>query len=162
MVIGVFTEIAPLLKQCPNVVNSRDEQFKKVASMLEIFDNPSYTALVNVALASYENLDDVGLDLKLGMLELREDHCSASGKAFGRILKRLIESDASLSKYIWWTAEKVVEIGTEKVKYTTSKAVEMGTSSVYYAIDWAKQRVISTLGVTENMFTQLIWSSEEL
>ena len=109
-VTGIFKVIAPAWKQCPNIKSSQDDQIKKVTSMLEIFANPSTYNIYSIALATFENWREVNVEINKAIGELDRGKCARAGFVFGKILRKVIESDASLTKMVWGKLEKAAEI----------------------------------------------------
>ena len=108
-VTGIFKVIAPAWKQCPNIKKSNDDQIKKVTSMLEIFANPSTYDLYTIALGAFSDWREVNEEITKALDEFHKGKCARSGFVFGKILRKIIESDSSLTGLVWGGIQKTAE-----------------------------------------------------
>ena len=108
-VTNIFKVVAPAWKQCPNIKKSEDEQIKKVTSMLEIFANPSTYDLYTIALGAFTDWKEVNQDITKALEEFNQGKCARSGFVIGNILRKIIESDTSLTNIVWGGIQKTAE-----------------------------------------------------
>ena len=77
--------------------------------MLEIFANPSTYDLYTIALGAFSDWKEVNEEITKALEEFHKGKCARSGFVFGKILRKIIESDSSLTGMVWGGIQKTAE-----------------------------------------------------
>ena len=72
-----------------------------VTNILEVFSAPSKYDLYNLMLKAFTNWSEVRENTQKAIAECDNGKCARCGFIFGKLLKIVLESDASLTGLVW-------------------------------------------------------------
>lgn len=73
--------------------------------MLKFFTNAEYSDLYETSLKVIQNWDNIIEKSEIAMRELNQGRCARSGYVFGKLIREIMMSDASLSSVLGLSAD---------------------------------------------------------
>ena len=107
----------------------------KVSSIMEIFSNPSTYDLYSIALGALDNWKDFNDEARQGKAKLEEGNCLDGGRVYGKIMRKVIESDASLTGLVWGGLGAAADAVGQAVSGATSAVAGAAGDAASYASD---------------------------
>ena len=117
-VTKVISKVHPAWNSCPSLKAKSEtkEEFARVNSVLELFANPSKYDLYKLTVGSVDNWNEVSGQTERALQEIEKGKCARGGFLFGKIMKTVVDSDATLSGLMWNGTSKLFNHTAEKVR----------------------------------------------
>lgn len=100
----LIQDLKPGIEQCLDNQKAEDgsspEGFEEIRKWLDIFSDPSNTDIYDTTLKVVKNWDKISKSSETAIIELSQGRCARAGYVFGKLIREIMLTEASLTDAI--------------------------------------------------------------